>query len=377
MATLIFSPAYRAYDFGAEHPFSPARQDMTFDLLAAFGHQLRWEEPAPATREDILTVHSAEYVDAVEAISAGRPLANPEAWGVGTPDTPSFPGIDLATRTLVGGTLAGARMLVSGQGARVLQFGGGLHHAQPARGSGFCVYNDLAVAIKHLTANNRWVTYLDIDVHHGDGVQAIFKADDRVQTISLHEAGQYLFPGTGDVHELGEGMGRGLKINMPFEPFTGGDSYLEAFESIVPRAVESFGPHVLVVQAGADAHFDDPLADLALTTRDYERIFRRILELADTFTEGRVLFTLGGGYSLHAASRVWTILYLVLNDLPLPEVIPEAWSAKWKSHLGGKPVRTLHDPDPAYPPVPNHEEIAGHNRRVTGRLLNALAPYWY
>jgi acetoin utilization protein AcuC len=246
-----------------------------------------------------------------------------------------------------------------------------------APGWGFCVYNDLAVAIKHLTASGLWVSYLDIDVHHGDGVQAIFNADDKVQTISLHESGQYLFPGTGEVHELGEGMGRGLKINLPLEPFTEGESYLEVFEKVVPRALEAFGPHVLVVQAGADAHFDDPLADLALTTQTYEKLFRRILELADSFTEGRILFTLGGGYSLHAASRVWAILYLVVNDLPVPETIPEAWSNTWANHLGGKPVATLHDPNPAYPPLERREEITHRNGTVANRLIEALIPFWF
>ncbi|HVN31733.1 MAG TPA: acetoin utilization protein AcuC [Thermoanaerobaculaceae bacterium] len=377
MAALIFSPSYRAYDFGSEHPFSPVRVEMAFDLLAALGHHLSWEEPVPATREDILTVHSETYVRAVEALSTGQKVADPEALGLGTPDTPAFPGMDLAARTLVGGTLAGARLLSERRATRVLNFGGGLHHAQPARASGFCVYNDLAVAIRHLTSSGLWVSYLDIDVHHGDGVQAVFYADDKVQTISLHESGQYLFPGTGGIHELGEGMGRGLKINVPLEPFTEGESYLEIFEKIVPRALEAFGPHVLVVQAGADAHFDDPLADLALTTRTYERLFHRIVELADSLTEGRILFTLGGGYSPHAASRVWAILYLVVNDLPVPDAIPEVWSKRWASCLSGRNVATLHDADPAYPPQPHKDEISRRNRLVATRLLDALMPFWF
>jgi len=377
MAALIYSRSYRAYDFGAEHPFSPARQEMALDLLAALGHEVTWHEPRPATREEILEVHSTAYVRAVEALSAGEAAADAEKWGLGTPDTPVFPGIELAARTLVGGTLAAARLVAQSAEKRVLHFGGGLHHAQRERASGFCVYNDLAVAIKYLTTCGLWVSYLDIDVHHGDGVQAIFNADDKVQTISLHESGQYLFPGTGAIHELGEGMGRGLKINLPLEPFTEGESYLEQFEKVVPRALEAFGPHVLVVQAGADAHFDDPLADLALTTRDYERLFRRILELADGVTAGKVIFTLGGGYSLNAASRVWAILYLLVNDLQVPDTIPEAWSQRWAKHLGGKAAAGLHDLDPAYPPMPHHDEIMQRNRVVAGRLLDAMVPFWY
>jgi acetoin utilization protein AcuC len=377
MAALIYSQSYRAYDFGAEHPFSPARQEAALDLLAAFGHEVSWQEAPPATRDEILTVHSAAYVDAVEALSAGSARADAEKWGLGTPDTPVFPGIDEAARALVGGTLTAARLVADGTEKRVLHFGGGLHHAQRERASGFCVYNDLAVAIKHLTAGGAWVSYLDIDVHCGDGVQAIFNRDDKVQTVSLHESGQYLFPGTGAIHELGESMGRGLKINLPLEPFTEGDSYLEMFERLVPRALEAFGPHMLVVQAGADAHFDDPLADLALTTRDYERLFRRILELADAVTGGKVIFTLGGGYSLHAAARVWAILYLCVHDLPVPDAIPEAWAKKWANHLGGKSATSVHDPNPAYPAMPHHDEIVQRNRVVAARLLDALHPFWF
>ncbi len=377
MAELIYSPAYGSYDFGAEHPFSPARQKMALDLLAELGYQPRWTEPSPATRADLLTVHDEAYVAVVEAVSAGKAVPDVEAWGLGTPDTPAVPGIDPAVRAMVGGTLAGARLLSSGSATRVLQFGGGLHHARPARAAGFCVYNDLAIAIRHLTASGLWVSYLDIDVHHGDGVQAIFYRDERVQTISLHESGQYLYPGTGEIHELGDGAGFGRKLNLPLEPFTSGESYLEVFEQVVPEALRSFGPQVLVVQAGADAHYDDALADLALTTRDYERLFRRILALADAITGGRVLFTLGGGYSLHAASRVWAILYLVLNDLPVPEAIPPAWAERWAAHLGGKPALTLHDPDPAFQTIANRDEIASRNRLVAVRLQDALARQWF
>ncbi len=377
MAELIYGASYRGYDLGPEHPFSPERQEMALDLVAALGHALRPLEPAPATRAEILTVHAEPYVAAVEALSAGEPVADAGALGLGTPDTPVFPGSDAAARALVGGTLAGARLVSEGRARRVLQFGGGLHHAHPSKASGFCVYNDLAVAIRHFTASGMWVTYLDIDVHHGDGVQAAFYTDDKVQTISLHESGQYLFPGTGAIHELGDGMGRGLKINVPLEPFTDADGYLEAFEAVVPRAIEAFGPHVLVVQAGADAHYVDPLADLALTTQAYESLYRRILALADQFTEGRVLVTLGGGYSLHSAARIWAILYLVMNDLPVPEAIPPAWAEKWASRLAGNVAAGLHDPVPPYDPLPNRDEIAGRNRLVVKRLIDALMPYWF
>jgi acetoin utilization protein AcuC len=252
-----------------------------------------------------------------------------------------------------------------------------LHHARRRFASGFCIYNDLAIAINSLTRHGLRVVYLDVDVHHGDGVQQILYEDPLVMTVSLHESGKYLFPGTGEVRELGSGVGRGLKLNLPLEPFTEGESYLEVFEKVVPAALRHFRPDVLVVQAGADAHFDDPLSDLMLTTRDYEAVFRRILEWADAFTAGRVLFTLGGGYSFRAAPRVWAILYLVMHDLPLVRDVPEAWRSKWSRALSNELPVTLHDPNPSHADIPNRYEIAHRNRQVAERLLDLTRQYWF
>ncbi len=377
MSSVIYHPAYRKYSFGDEHPFSPVRGDIMLDLLRALGHDVRTVAPEPATREEILSVHEDYYVRRVEELSAGQDVQDREDYGLGTPDNPAFPGMDEAARWLVGGTLLGARLICEKGEKRVLQLGGGLHHARRNFASGFCIYNDLAVAINYLTRQGLWVAYLDIDVHHADGVQQILYEDKRVMTISFHESGRYLFPGTGEIHELGSGLGRGLKLNLPLEPFTEGDSYLEAFEQIVPAALSQFKPGVLVVQTGADAHYDDPLADLMLSTRDYEKIFKRILEFADTFTAGRVLFTLGGGYSLRATPRIWTLLYLMIHGLPMPQDVPAAWRDKWNRVIEYKLPRTFHDPNPGYPPVANREEIAHRNRQVAQRLLESARRYWF
>lgn len=377
MPSVIYHPSYRNYNFGADHPFSPVRGEMTLDLLRALGHNVAALEPEPATRADILSVHEEHFVNRVEALSEGREVPDCEDYGLGTPDNPAFPGMDEAARWHVGGTLYGARLICEQGEKRVLQLGGGLHHARSKFASGFCIYNDLAIAINYLTRQGLWVTYLDIDVHHCDGVQQILYEDMRVMTVSLHESGRYLFPGTGEIHELGSGPGRGLKLNIPLEPFTEGDSYLEAFEKVLPAALDHFKPGVLVVQAGADAHYDDPLADLMLTTHDYEKIFRRILEFADTFAAGRVLFTLGGGYSLRATPRVWAMLYLIMHNLPLGQDLPPEWGDKWDCVLGNKLPLTFHDPDPGYPPVPNREEITHRNRQVTQRLLDLTSHYWF
>ena len=376
MAAVIYHPAYREYSFGDDHPFHPRRVDMLLDLVASLGHPARTLAPRPATRAEVLDVHEEYYVRRVEELSAGKEVADREDYGLGTPDTPVFPGMDEAARWHVGGTLHGARMICGGTARRVLQLGGGLHHARRNFASGFCVYNDLAIAIRHLAGQGLWVLYVDVDVHHGDGVQQILDDDRRVMTVSLHESGKFLFPGTGDLHELGSGLGRGLKLNVPLEPFTEGESYLEVLDEVVSSALRHFRPGVLVVQAGADAHRDDPLADLMLTTRDYEAIFRRLLGWADAFTAGRALFTLGGGYSVRAVPRVWAILYLVLQGLPVPEELPGAWTRRWKDALGEDPSAALHDAPAPSADVPRREEISRRNRQTARRLLDAAGPYW-
>lgn len=376
MAALIYRPEYAGYDFGPEHPFTPARLAMLLDLIHTLGHATSPIAAPAATREEILTVHDESYVAMVEALDRGEPRPEAEQFGLGTPDNPIFPGMDLAARWLVGGTLHGARLLMEGTETRVLQFGGGLHHAQKNRAAGFCMYNDLAVAIRAMVRHGWRVAYLDIDLHHGDGVQSLFYDSDQVLTISLHETGHYLYPGTGHIQELGAGTARGLSVNIPLEPFTESESYLEAFDTMVPRALEWFSPHVLVVQAGADAHFADPLGDLALTTQAFQSLYRRILDLAADHTQGRALFTLGGGYEAQVVARVWTILYLTLMDLPIPEELPDAWLDRWRDLLGPEVGRTLHDPVPAYPELPGREERNRRNGDVVARLMDSLFRYW-
>jgi acetoin utilization protein AcuC len=377
MAAVIHHPAYGKYAFGDQHPFDPRRVEMTLDLLESLESPIEPIAPTLATRDEILSVHEDYYVWRVEALGAGDDVPDAPKYGLGTADTPAFVGMDEAARWHVGGTLHAARLIWEGAAKRVLQLGGGLHHAQRNFASGFCVYNDLAIAIQWLARKGLWVAYVDIDVHHGDGVQQIFYDDGRVMTISLHESGRFLFPGTGEVHELGAGVGRGLKLNVPLEPFTEGESYLEVFDAVVPTALRRFRPGVLVVQAGADAHFEDPLADLMLTTRDYELLFRRLFALADELTAGRILFTLGGGYSRSASPRIWAILALLAEERPLPGAIPETWRRKWSRALGGRAPETLHDPIPPYAAVPGRDEIARRNRHSAQRLLDAAGAHWF
>jgi acetoin utilization protein AcuC len=376
MAALIHRPEYAGYDFGPEHPFTPRRLEMVLDLLRCLGHAVHPIAAPAATREDILSVHDEAYVAMVEALDQGIPNPEAEQFGLGTPDNPIFPSMDLATRWLVGGTLHGARMLMTGKERRVLQLGGGLHHAQKDHAAGFCLYNDLAVAIQAFVAHGWRVAYLDIDLHHGDGVQNLFYENDRVLTISLHESGHYLYPGTGHIQDLGSGSARGLSVNIPLEPFTEGSDYLEAFEAVVPQALAWFRPDVLVVQAGADAHFADPLGDLALTTQTFQALYQRVFATAEAHAHGRVLLTLGGGYEAQVVARVWTLLYLTVMGLPLPERLPAEWLERWRHLLGPDIGGELHDPASALPDLPGRDARTRRNRDVVSRLRESLRSLW-
>ena len=373
---VLYHDRYQAYNFGPEHPFSPQRLAMLVDLLQALDVWTPPTDPPVATRDDILRVHAESLVEQVEAAAAGTPQPNARQFGLDTADVPIFDDMDAATRGLVGGTLHGARCIVDGIADRVLQLGGGLHHARRELVSGFCVYNDLSVAIHALREADLRVAYLDIDVHHGDGVQWIHYDDPDVLTLSLHESGRYLFPGTGGVSELGDEPGHGLSLNVPLEPYTEHESYLECFDRVVPYAIEHFAPDVIVAQCGADAHFSDPLADLMLTTQTYEQLFRQIIGLADDHTDSRLLLTLGGGYRFDATVRVWALLYLIANDLDLPDELPATWRTTWEKRLGEPLSSTLHDAPQTFD-VPRRDTIIEQNRRVSKRLMEMIAPLWY
>jgi acetoin utilization protein AcuC len=376
MCKIIYHPNYSNYNLGEGHPFDPVRNEMVLDLLSELGLMHTPVKPNPVSPEQLYSIHDKNYVDAVEAVSRGDNSIDVESYGLGNLDNPIVPGMAEAARYQVGGTLLGAQLLIQNEAKKVLQMGGGFHHAHTSLASGFCIYNDLALAIKEMTDAGWHVVYLDLDVHHGDGVQEIFYSNERVMTISFHESGEYLFPGTGWLYELGKGMGRSLKLNIPLEPFTEGESYFEVMNKVLVPALSWFKPDALVVQAGADAHFSDPLADLLLTTYDYMNIYKRVIELINSKCKGRALFTFGGGYSVNAAFRIWTILYLILFEQKLPEKLPYEWRLKWQKKIGKEIPEYLHDVLPAFEPIPRKSEIEKHNMETAIRLLDAVAADW-
>lgn len=376
MCKIIYSPEYKKYDLGAGHPFDPIRVEMMLDLLKEYGLSIETLEPEPVKPDELLPIHDETFIQIIEAVSRGEKILNLEEYGLGTLDNPVAIGMAEGARFQGGGTLLGARLLLQNKAKKILQLGGGFHHARFNKAEGFCIYNDLALAINEMIKTGWHVLYLDIDAHHGDGVQEIFYSDENVMTISLHESGEYLFPGTGWIHELGKGMGRGLKLNLPLEPFTEGDSFIEVFEGVVPKALSWFKPDAIIVQAGVDAHYSDALADLMLTSFDFQKIFKRIIELADKFSNGKILFTLGGGYSFSAAPRIWTILLFTLFNLNIPNFLPLSWINRWEQKANLKIPSSLHDLLPAYDLIPRKLEIEKYNRELIQRLLDAVSPYW-
>jgi len=261
-----------------------------------------------------------------------EPTSGPVAggYGIGPGDTPAFPLMHEAAALVAGGTTDGLRLVLEGKATRAFNPAGGMHHAHRDRVAGFCIYNDCAVAIAQATLMSPGlkVAYIDIDAHHGDGVQEAFIERADVLTLSVHESGQYLYPGTGSLREMGEGPGHGFALNVPLPPFAGSECYRTVLERAIEPALSAFGPDVVVLQAGADTHRDDPLTHLDLTVRGYVDLVAGIRHVADTLCEGRLVMTGGGGYEYRSAvPRMWACAFAVLCDVDIPEDLPPEWLA--------------------------------------------------
>jgi len=272
---LIYDSGLDAYDLGEHHPLRSERVTGTIELLR---------------------VHTAEYLHAVR--HAGPPVsAEAFAHGFDSPDNPVFAGMHEVSALIAGAGIVAMRAVLGGDFCRSFSIAGGLHHAHRDRAAGFCVYNDVAVAIADALAHDPTlrIAYIDIDAHHGDGVQEAFYSESRVLTFSVHESGRYLFPGTGFPEERGEGPGSGTAFNLPLPPGATDACYRLAFERAIAPAVRAFAPDLLVLQAGADAHHSDPLTSLGLALPGYRWLVEHIIALSDELTGGRIVAFGGGG----------------------------------------------------------------------------------
>jgi acetoin utilization protein AcuC len=337
---LVYDEGFLSYDFGGDHALREVRLKLARDLIAAYGllEADVEEQPSPATEAAIARVHTKEFIDVVKRLSAD-PSGTSYEHGLGTADNPVFGGLYEAATLQAGATLRACELVASGRRTRALNLGGGFHHALPDRASGFCVFNDIAIGMRSLIEDHgrERILYVDIDAHHGDGVQAIFYDDPRVLTISLHEDGHYLFPGSGFVDEIGKGAGEGYAVNVPLPPYTRDISYLYAFQEIVPPLARAFRPDVIVSQLGADGHYLDPLTHLMLTTDTYEAVGRFLDELSKELCGSRWIAVGGGGYDLTAVPRVWTLLYAQMAGANLEDALPVEWLKECRSVVGSVP----------------------------------------
>ena len=321
-AAFIYENALSQHVLRQDHPMRPARLKLTYQLLQAYGAfdggKSQLLAPRPATLEELGLLHTSEYIAAVQGLSSGLRVSNDQRFGFSARgDNPVYQGMYEAARLSTGATMMAAELVASHQVDVAFNISGGLHHAAPSHASGFCIFNDPALAIKYLLDRGLRVAYVDIDAHHGDGVQNAFLDDNRVLTISIHESGRYLFPGTGFVEESGTGTAVGYSVNLPLYPHTEDEVYLQAFYQVVPPLLAAFAPDILVTQLGIDSYYSDPLTHLQVTSRGFVEAVQYFSRLGLPW-----LALGGGGYDLGAVARCWSLAYGVMMDAEWPDNIP-------------------------------------------------------
>ncbi|MCA1825076.1 MAG: acetoin utilization protein AcuC, partial [Frankia sp.] len=331
---VIWDEVFTSYDFGPTHPLRPLRLELTMALAAAcgvFDNPAVTIAPPRGAGDDMLElVHDRDYIGAVRRTPDNLLGRLPARYGLGPGDNPIFPRMHEAASLVTGASVDACRAVWEGRAQHAVNLAGGLHHAMAARASGFCIYDDPAVGIAWLLANGASrVAYVDIDVHHGDGVQAAFYDDPRVLTVSLHETGQLLFPGTGFPDELGSGAGRGTSVNVALPPHTDDAAWLRAFAAVVPPLLRAYRPEILVAQLGCDTHALDPLAHLRLSVDGQAAAYRSLHELAHELCGGRWVVLGGGGYEIvQVVPRAWTLALAEVTGTALTTAnTPAEWHA--------------------------------------------------
>jgi acetoin utilization protein AcuC len=333
-ACVVFDEQLTTYDFGPSHPMAPVRIELTMQLAGELGilEELDVVGATPATDEELRLIHTPAYIARVHELS-DHPTESDPSHGLGTEDNPVFAHMHEASALIAGASVEAARRVWTGQAPRAVNIGGGLHHAMPSNASGFCIYNDVALAIRWLLDNGaQRVAYVDVDAHHGDGVQTMFYDDPRVLTISIHEGPQTLFPGTGFATETGGEGAEGSSVNMPLPPGTSDAGWLRAFHAIVPPLVREFKPDVLLTQHGCDSHMDDPLTNLMLSVDGQRASYVALRDLAEEVCGGKWVATGGGGYAvMDVVPRAWSHLLAIVAGSPFD---PSALTPhEWRAHI--------------------------------------------
>lgn len=318
----LYSDKFGDFSYGSGHPMRPERLRLTFELIRSLdilsSPEATLIEARPATNEELLTSHTKEYLEILKEADSGVAPDGGAAFGLGAGDNPVFPGVFEWSSYSAGASIDAAKLVASGEYDAAFNISGGLHHAMRGRASGFCYINDPVVAINYLLSLDLRVAYIDIDAHHGDGVERAFYDIDRVLTISIHESGQYLFPGTGFPRDMGEGEGLGYSVNLPLPPGAGDEIFLSGFRAIVPEFIEAFAPDILVAQLGVDTFATDPITHLTLTTNGFEEMIRVFKSL-----DIPLLALGGGGYELSNVARAWTLAFAEICNVDIPDPLVE------------------------------------------------------
>jgi acetoin utilization protein AcuC len=318
----IYTDEFSKFDYGPTHPFKIFRLKLTYELIKAFGllslPNTRYIEAKPADDEDLLPFHDSEYIEVLKAADVGIEIPNAYYYGLGPGDNPVFKGLYKWSKLVTGATLKAASMVEEGEVDIAFNISGGLHHAMASRASGFCYVNDIVIAILLLLKRGRRVAYIDIDAHHGDGVQGAFYNTDKLLTISIHETGRMLFPGTGFEDEIGKDDGEGYSVNIPMPPFSDDELFLYAFNEVVPPLIKKFNPDIVITQLGVDSFSSDPLTHLNYTNNGYCEIVKKIKEISPKWVALG-----GGGYDIANVAKAWTLAWAIMNDTEIPDDIPE------------------------------------------------------
>jgi acetoin utilization protein AcuC len=374
-SVFIYSDDLLNYKFNSHHPFNQFRLKLTLDLLKKMGaiEDRFIIPPDMASDEQLALIHDVSYIQAVKQASKGNLAPEvAENYGLGTEDTPIFPGMHEASSFLVGGTLTAVDQVMTGKAKHALHLGGGLHHGFRGKASGFCIYNDSSVAIKYLQEKYQArVLYVDTDAHHGDGVQWSFYDDPSVCTLSIHETGRYLFPGTGSITERGQGKGYGYSFNIPLDAFTEDDSWLHAYRTSLSEVAAFFKPDVILTQNGADAHYYDPLTHLSASMNIYREIPKLAHEIAHTYCDGRWIAVGGGGYDIwRVVPRAWSYIWMGMTENSnCSGSLPESWLDEWQQLAPVTLPQSWEDPVDLYPPIPRKSEITEKNLQTVDKAL--------
>lgn len=350
---VVWDEAVTGYDFGPSHPMHPLRLDLTAKLAEDFGlfeatgvdvHAI-----SAIDQDKLARVHDADYIEAVRAVGTSSGLEHHEAekYGIGTEDVPGFANMHTASAMLFQGSVDAAAAIVSGRYRHAVNFTGGMHHAMPGRASGFCVYNDIAGAINEfLDAGYERIAYIDLDAHHGDGVEKIFWDETRVLTISIHESGRYLFPGSGYPADIGGLRAAASAANIALPARSTDADWLRAFDATIPAIIAEFKPQVIVSQHGCDGHRMDPLTHLRLSVDAMRVAAERVRSLAAEHADGRWLSVGGGGYAIiDVVPRAWTNLLAIAagRDIDPAARIPGRWAHYAQTKTGREAPLSMTD----------------------------------